>query len=749
MRLARVVLLIALMARVASAQTVAGDRVRLNAAPCTIDSVNGTPDKLRFVDCSVLTTSSATNLTLNPTGDLVLSPTGLDVLPNSGYAVNLGALTNKYLTLHAAELWVETLVAQNTIATIGGRVLVAPTNTLTADIGTGATAISVKYNNLTNGDRVYMEANGAVEWMAIASSASGSGPYTYSVTRNLDGSGANAWSAGDAVLDTGTTGNGFIDLYSTAGVLSGSGPTIVGNVRTGTTYSAVAPRWAIGNLNGLYGYGATTYGTAFGDASATNVTIDATNGFRIRSGTTNKLVANTSGDLALTGAFSIGTSGSFSSGASSYSSGTGWWMDYNAGTPRFRIGNPAGNQLTWDGSTLTIAGDGAGVTNIAGSNIQTGTVSAAKLTVGAGRNLIRNSDCSASTTDWIVQTSSAATFGFTGPSNVSGKRLKDLADNTCYFTPTSGTPANATLTYAQSVSFPVIAGQKYEASVYVGTANMTNASVRLWFLDATETTGISIVDGNMCTPAAGAGGTELSQWCRSAVVTTAPVGAARARVLVQANHSGAASPVLYFVHAYFGEGYANQTEFTPWGAAGVTEIVGGQIRTGTITASNIAANTITASQIAAGTITATQIAGGTITASQIAAGSITGSNIAAGTITASNLSVSSLSALTANLGSVTSGEISISTGGSNGLFFNVGGSGDFVAGNFGGGSGTKIEAGGNFTTYGTSAFYGSLTGVYSTQFYVGSAVNFNALGGGGTQYVCVTNSGDLYSAPSC
>jgi hypothetical protein len=64
---------------------------------------------------------------------------------------------------------------------------------------------------------------------------------------------------GDAAL-TRDTGNGFIDLYSTAGVLSGSGPTIVGNVRTGTTYNNIAPRWAIGNLNGLYGYGATTYG---------------------------------------------------------------------------------------------------------------------------------------------------------------------------------------------------------------------------------------------------------------------------------------------------------------------------------------------------------------------------------------------------------------------------------------------------------------------------------------------------------
>jgi hypothetical protein len=281
---------------------------------------------------------------------------GTNELPTTGYTSNLGALSNKFLAIYGAELWVETLVAQQTIATIGGRVLVAPTNILSADLSSGATTITVKYNNFNNGDRIYMEAAGSVEFMAVTSGAGGSaGVYTYSVTRNLDGTGANNWSAGDAVLDTGTTGNGFIDLYSTAGVLSGSGPTIVGNVRTGTAYNAIAPRWAIGNRTGVYGYGADTYGTAMGDASATNITIDATNGLRIRSGTTNKLVADTSGNLSLTGDLTMSTSGVFhSNGASAFGTGTGWWLDYNGGTPRFRVGDPAGSQMSWDGSTATL-----------------------------------------------------------------------------------------------------------------------------------------------------------------------------------------------------------------------------------------------------------------------------------------------------------------------------------------------------------------------------------------------------------
>ena len=54
-------------------------------------------------------------------------------------------------------------------------------------------------------------------------------------------------------------------------------------------------------------------------------------------------------------------------------------MDYNAGTPRFRIGNPAGNQLTWDGTTLTLTGNGSGLTSIAGGNITTGSITATQL----------------------------------------------------------------------------------------------------------------------------------------------------------------------------------------------------------------------------------------------------------------------------------------------------------------------------------------------------------------------------------
>lgn len=309
-------------------------------------------------------TPASGNLTLNPSGDVEFNPTGNDLLPTSNYDLNIGALSKKYLTLHAAELWVETLVAQNTIATIGGRILVGPTTALTLDLAPATTFICVKHNEMTTNDRVYLEANGAVEFLAITSTPTTDHAscnatvtdYHYTVTRNLDGPGADQWYAGDAVFNTGTTNDGFIDLYSVRGVKSASeaGPTIVGNVRTNTGYADWAARWAIGNLNGLYGYGATTYGVAFGDPAEANIVIDATNGIRIRDGTTPKLTMDTSGNLSLVGDIVMGTGGVLRSGATAVDTGIGYWLAHNAGTPQFRIGNPAGNRVKWDGTDLTV-----------------------------------------------------------------------------------------------------------------------------------------------------------------------------------------------------------------------------------------------------------------------------------------------------------------------------------------------------------------------------------------------------------
>jgi hypothetical protein len=431
------------------------------------------PD-LQFTGITLLPTSiSVTNNaavggTLSVTGTSTFGDTVFftaDANPAINYTSNLGEINVKYLTVHAAELWVETLVAQNTIATIGGRILVGPTTTLVEDLpaqlptptapvitrigsagtttyqyrvtardvfgetlvspigsittgvatlsgsnfnritytaipgatsyriygrtgtqlliatdttcctfddtgaitpagaqpaaNTTSTSITVKHNQMAVGDRAYMEAGGKLEWFGIATGPTGAGPYVYTVTRTLDPTGSNEWYAGDAMFNTGQTGDGFIDLYSLAGVLSGFGPTIVGNVRTGTAYNAIDARWAIGNLRNQFNYGAADiYGAAFGVASDVSVTIDAENGFRILDNGVLKLQAAINGDLNLTGNLVMGTAGAIQTAGMTWTGGTGYWLDYNAGTPRFRVGTPTGDRVQWDGSSLSIASAG-------------------------------------------------------------------------------------------------------------------------------------------------------------------------------------------------------------------------------------------------------------------------------------------------------------------------------------------------------------------------------------------------------
>jgi hypothetical protein len=101
--------------------------------------------------------------------------------------------------------------------------------------------------------------------------------------------------------------------------------------------------------------------------------------------------------------------------------------------------------------------------------------------------------------------------------------------------------------------------------------------------------------------------------------------------------------------------------------SGATNINGGHIQAGTITATQIAAGTITGTQIAArsiaadrivvGTLTGTEIAARAIGADRIVVGTLTGTEIAASSIGAEKLSVGTLSAISANLGTVTAGTI--------------------------------------------------------------------------------------------
>lgn len=66
-------------------------------------------------------------------------------------------------------------------------------------------------------------------------------------------------------------------------------------------------------------------------------------------GTTLKIVGNvTVTGGTVTGSLTVSTGGYFNSGQTAYNTGTGWWMEYNAGSPRISFGDAAGSHFTFD-----------------------------------------------------------------------------------------------------------------------------------------------------------------------------------------------------------------------------------------------------------------------------------------------------------------------------------------------------------------------------------------------------------------
>lgn len=157
------------------------------------------------------------------------------------------------------------------------------------------TTIDVKHNSLTAGTYIYMQAApaGVAQIEALQVTAAGSavtGGYRYPVIRNLDGTGANGWVAGDAVVSLGSAvGQGYIDLTSTSTIHSQLGPTITIFSRTATTaWNSVKPVVTMGNLRSFVDYVADEYGTGAGnDLTLTpttgfaGYTIDRANGLRL------------------------------------------------------------------------------------------------------------------------------------------------------------------------------------------------------------------------------------------------------------------------------------------------------------------------------------------------------------------------------------------------------------------------------------------------------------------------------------
>jgi hypothetical protein len=169
---------------------------------------------------------------------------------------------------------------------------------------------------------------------------------------------STAFSLGQYVCATDVAGVGNVIFEcTTAGSTGSSEPTwddTPGNttndgtvVWTARTIDERVP-FVVGNINGSPGVGINGDLVVDGTIIARHIAAESI--------TADKLAAS----LVYAGAIVISSGGHIRSGQTGFDTGTGWFIGNVSGVPRFSIGNPAGNKVTWDGSTLTVIGSVSG-----------------------------------------------------------------------------------------------------------------------------------------------------------------------------------------------------------------------------------------------------------------------------------------------------------------------------------------------------------------------------------------------------
>ena len=304
------------------------------------------------------------------------------------------------------------------------------------------------------------------------------------------------YESGVEVISYGTSGQGF--LYLTA-VGSGS-PFFSTRTHAGSPWTTQTEHTRMGNLNGGWGYASDLYGIAIGKYASNhpNITIDETNGLRIRNYTSNVITMDVSGNASIAGAMSVnnglsvGTGGYLKSGASAYNSGTGFWMEYNSGTPRLFIGNSAGNKMTWDGSTLSVSGSISATSGtIGGFTIDSSTISSTNVTIdstnekivlGSGNDVVIANALDSTYRIWVGNTSPAsASFRVTkgGVLTASGATISGALTATSGsiggFTIASSTISSTNLTI-DSTNEKIVLGSGTDVII----ANAIDSTYRLW-----------------------------------------------------------------------------------------------------------------------------------------------------------------------------------------------------------------------------------------------------------------------------
>jgi len=191
--------------------------------------------------------------------------------------------------------------------------------------------------------------------------------WTFTRDTTTPGSASGTIYTDSLVLDYGTSGNGYYEVNAIDGTYGVNSP--YAQIVTWNTHPATTTiRTRLGNMYGLFGVSG-EYGMFAGDGVA------GTNKYlRITSNTIE--AHNVPINMYDGGAKTIAldpTAPSFAMGATlptGYATNTGIWFGKDSGTYKFRIGEPSGDMLAYDGSVIKVQADSNNYITTSGTSIE-------------------------------------------------------------------------------------------------------------------------------------------------------------------------------------------------------------------------------------------------------------------------------------------------------------------------------------------------------------------------------------------
>jgi hypothetical protein len=318
---------------------------------------------------SAIPNSTATDISLlEATHDLVFSVTDKDTVAwasgtitlsngrtfsiSAGNTGNMAARTYVYLDTGASTTVLQTTTTVSSSAGANKKLVAVAQNgsaqaqyTVYGGIGgikLPASGTSISNNNWTYSGTWSVTDADTIAWGAGTLTTSDGG--SYSVTGSNTG---NMAAKTYIYFDLGTSSTAF-QTTTTASTAIGDGKILIAIAQNGTAeanYLVVNDKQSNIDAAQIVAGSITANEIAANTITAGKLSVSQLSAIAADMGTLTTGVIN----------LSSGTS-YIKSGQTAYDSGTGFWLEYNSGTPRFSIGDSAGSKITWDGTTLDITG---------------------------------------------------------------------------------------------------------------------------------------------------------------------------------------------------------------------------------------------------------------------------------------------------------------------------------------------------------------------------------------------------------